>query len=468
MKKPATCSGCPLETRGEGFSEPNGPADSLICFVGEALGAEEVGPGRPFVGAAGRKLDASILRLGMDRSQVRVGNVISCRPPGNHLSGAGYEHSAIQHCRPNREKLSGHKVYVPLGVIATRTLLSELGGDTYGGKLENWRGYVIPAGSSFIVPTYHPSHLIQGQQRLTGVFLHDIKRAMEVASFGYTHDEVSLVGDPDPDWFAEWATHLSPDCWLACDIETSMKIGLQEDDLDVPVGEITRINFSFHPDQGITVPWDGRYLPTITSLLTSPGIKVFWNEAYDVPILRERAGIPVAGPIYDGMWAWHLLQSNLPKGLGFVSPFYSRLPPWKHLSDSATTYYAAMDAVQTLRCMFGIARDLQRSNQWDTFLRYVVQFDSQVLHPMERAGLLIDSAALLSFQSRLKQEEARIYDVIQQLVPEAALPLLPRDGWKRIPKGYPPEAIITLDRDREILVCSTCGAFDVPPTHLCP
>ena len=87
---------------------------------------------------------------------------------------------------------------------------------------------------------------------------------------------------------------------------------------------------------------------------------------------------------------------------------------------------------------------------------------------MERAGLLIDSAALLSFQSRLKQEEARIYDVIQQLVPEAALPLLPRDGWKRIPKGYPPEAIITLDRNREILVCSTCGTSDVPPTHLCP
>lgn len=469
MTKPEGCRGCPLYEKGEGFAPPSGPSDALICFVGEALGREEVDASRPFVGAAGRKLNACIERLGMTRDQVRVGNVLSCRPPNNMLVGASYEQDAIAHCRVHRQQLRGHKVYVTLGVTATRTMLKEVVNIDYGGKLENWRGYVcsdIP-GDPVVVPTYHPSHLIQGQQKLTGVFLHDIRRAMEIASFGFQRGEVSLVCDPPPEWFEQWVQDIPDACWMAVDIETSLKIGLGEDDLQVPVGEITRVNFSYHPDEGVTVPWDGRYLPAITRALASPCVKVFWNASYDVPILRQKAGLEVAGTHYDGMWAWHMLQSDVPKGLGFVASFYSDLPPWKHLSDSNPAYYGAMDGVQQLRLMFGIAKDLKQSKQWDSFLTNSVKVDAMVLGPMQKVGLLVDSQRLLEFQARLKQYEARVFDKIQAILPDEVKPLVPKGGWKRPPKGYLPEQIITQETEVESFLCTLCGEEGVHQTHNC-
>lgn len=409
----------------------------------------------------------------MTREQVRVGNVISCRPPGNELVGTRWEHGAIAHCKVHRAKLDGAKVYVTLGVTATRTMLKEQIGVDYGGKLENWRGYINtldvldPSHAPYIVPTYHPSHLIQGQQKLTGVFLHDIRRAMEVASFGFTRKPVSLVCDPPPEWFANWVTEIPDDCWMAVDIETSMKIGMGEDDLQVPMGEITRVNFSVHPDEGLTVPWDGRYLASIQQALSSPCSKVFWNENFDVPILRDRAKMEVRGQILDGMWAWHILQSDIPKGLGFVAPFYSDLPPWKHMNDSNPALYGAMDGVQQLRLMFGIARDLQKSGQWETYLTNVVKLDALVLHPAEKVGILLDSDGLVAFQSRLKQHASRVFDQIQAAIPEEVKPLVPKGGWKRQPKGYPPELVIEREVEVETLVCTDCGMERVQASHRC-
>jgi uracil-DNA glycosylase family 4 len=429
----------------------------------------------PFVGAAGRKLNACISRLGMDRDQVRVANVISCRPPNNELVGCSYEHGAIAHCRVHRDKwINAPKVFVTLGVTATRTMLKELLDIDYGGKLENWRGYINthPYAEDIepypmVVPTYHPSHLIQGQQRLTGVMLHDIRRAMEVASFGFTRQPVSLVCDPPPEWFKVWVNAIPDDCWLAVDIETSMKMGTGEDDLEVPVGEITRINFSCHPDEGITVPWDGRYLASIQQALSSPCSKVFWNENYDVPILRERAKMEVSGQILDGMWAWHMLQSDLPKGLGFVAPFYSDLPPWKHMSGSSPALYGAMDGVQQLRLMFGIAKDLKKSGQWEAFLTNVVKLDRLVLHPSEKVGVLLDSNRMIEFQARLKQHEARVFDKIQLLLPDEVKPLVPKAGWKKPPKGYAPELVVTREIEVDSFLCDTCGEEGVQSDHTC-
>jgi len=39
--------------------------------------------GRPFVGAAGKLLDSLLLRIGLQRSEVFITNVVKCRPPEN-------------------------------------------------------------------------------------------------------------------------------------------------------------------------------------------------------------------------------------------------------------------------------------------------------------------------------------------------------------------------------------------------
>ena len=57
-----------------------GPQDARILFVGEAPGAEEAKTGRPFVGRAGRQLDALLSAAGIDRGYVYVTNSIKYRP----------------------------------------------------------------------------------------------------------------------------------------------------------------------------------------------------------------------------------------------------------------------------------------------------------------------------------------------------------------------------------------------------
>jgi DNA polymerase len=80
----AACTRCPelLATRTQTVFG-DGPAGALLCFVGEAPGADEDAQGVPFVGAAGQLLNRIIAACGLKREEVYVCNVIKCRPPGN-------------------------------------------------------------------------------------------------------------------------------------------------------------------------------------------------------------------------------------------------------------------------------------------------------------------------------------------------------------------------------------------------
>lgn len=465
--KPPACTGCPLEKTGLGFAPSIGPPGAPIAIVGEALGFREVQEGEPFVGAAGVYLNRAFSLLGVNRSQFRIGNAIHCQPPKDWLVGAPWEAAALSHCRTHRVlNIYAHSptVYLTFGTTATKTVLSDLLRVDYLGKLNDWHSYVVGDQLPYVVPSFHPAFLLRGKQNLMGALLFALRRAMEVASFGFTRNPVSLVVDPDPIWFMEWATHLTPDSWLATDVENPVTPGQEEDEIALGVHQITRINFSTNPDQGITVPWEPRYFPTITQLLTSPCPKVMWNERYDTSVLKHH-GHEVNGVILDAMWAWHFLQSSLPRGLGFVAPFYSDLPPWKHLSSTNMGHYAAMDAVQTLRCMFGIAKDLKQQGQWDTFLRHCVQLDSRVLHPMEEVGLRLDPERLTTFHSELETRSAQLLTRIQSLVPPHLRPL--SGGWKNAPEGYPGSEVVAQTVKKIVTCCDDCGAIDVTTRHKC-
>jgi DNA polymerase len=51
--------------------------------IGEGPGFHENEQGRPFVGAAGKFLEELLRAAGLKRSDVWIGNVVKCRPPGN-------------------------------------------------------------------------------------------------------------------------------------------------------------------------------------------------------------------------------------------------------------------------------------------------------------------------------------------------------------------------------------------------
>jgi uracil-DNA glycosylase len=60
-----------------------GNADADLMFIGEAPGASEDEQGVPFVGRAGKLLEKLLVEVGLERSEVFIGNTLQCRPPGN-------------------------------------------------------------------------------------------------------------------------------------------------------------------------------------------------------------------------------------------------------------------------------------------------------------------------------------------------------------------------------------------------
>jgi hypothetical protein len=69
-------------------------------------------------------------------------------------------------------------------------------------------------------------------------------------------------------------------------------------------------------------------------------------------------------------WRGTSLNTALPKGLGFVAPFYARRSPmWKHLSDDQPAFYNAVDADMALQCWLGIRRDLKKGDLYRYSIR---------------------------------------------------------------------------------------------------
>ena len=152
----ASCMQCSLHTSRKQtvFGVGNHGTDLLV--IGEAPGADEDTQGEPFVGRAGKLLNAMLLAIGYSREQVFITNILKCRPPNNRDSRPEevvqclpYLHRQIEFIKP--------KVILAVGRIAAQNLLQTE--ETIGnirGKLHNLPSFNIP-----IVATYHPAYLLR-------------------------------------------------------------------------------------------------------------------------------------------------------------------------------------------------------------------------------------------------------------------------------------------------------------------
>ena len=84
LKKKIINLDCELKLKAKNFVFYDGTLTSDIMIIGEAPGYEEDKLGKPFVGAAGKKLDEMINSIGLDRKKnVYITNIVPWRPPNN-------------------------------------------------------------------------------------------------------------------------------------------------------------------------------------------------------------------------------------------------------------------------------------------------------------------------------------------------------------------------------------------------
>jgi DNA polymerase I-like protein with 3'-5' exonuclease and polymerase domains len=427
-----------------------GSGGNNVLLLADTFDASSVVGGKVLQGRTGMWFAQTLLRKGLKRDDFWID---SCLP----LAGGGIT----------------PKVIVPLGDFALSQVLGE------GERLVAHRGYVTwsPRFHCWVLPTYAPSQLVRGNQNLTGVFLHDLSHAVEIAERGFVPHTQKVWEDPPPFVTMGWvegyeaALRADPATTLAYDIETPYKDAeADEGTLDEgdPSFQILRVGFAYKGGDALSIPFQAHYLSAIRRLLGSKGVKLVWNGRYDNPRLLYNQ-VPIGGEIWDLMWGWHVINSDLPKGLAFVAPLLAKgQQRWKHLGRNEPARYNGIDAEVTWRIGETLCADLKAHHLWEPFHNHIVRLDV-VLDAMSSAGVHTDLPARAALSADLEAELDTLASKMQAVVPLEAKRL---KTYKKAPKTLEwaegdavPDGFTTVEAEVAEAFCPGCAASRPPSTH---
>lgn len=157
-----------------------GPAQARLMLVGEAPGEQEAMLGRPFVGKAGKLLDAFIAGTGLTRAEMYVTNTVKFRP--SRVSKAG----RVVNRTPTQEEIAAFLPFlkkeiaqvdpacvVTLGNVPLRALLGEK--ETIGQA----HGQLRRQEDRLYFPMYHPASMIYNPG-LKAIFAQDMEKMSQL------------------------------------------------------------------------------------------------------------------------------------------------------------------------------------------------------------------------------------------------------------------------------------------------
>lgn len=167
------CRNCPLWENATQTVFGEGDAHARIMLVGEQPGDQEDREGHPFVGPAGRILDAALEEAGIDRRRLFVTNAVKhfkWEPRGKrrlHKTPAQREIDACYQWLEGEIAAVKPALIVALGATAAKALL----GPRF--RITQQRGQIQSReGLPDVIATYHPSFLLRVKDRPGGEEIH--------------------------------------------------------------------------------------------------------------------------------------------------------------------------------------------------------------------------------------------------------------------------------------------------------
>lgn len=405
-----------------------GPADARIMFIGEAYGKNEEQQGKPFVGAAGNTLNELCLQSGIDPSRCYYTNVVNQRPPDNDLSqwvtkgmpndlmfeGMESLQAEINDVNPN--------VIVPLGNWALWALYPTKWNSKENRPMRilDYRGYLMEAKKLVpgkkIIPTVHPSFIMQGGYKYRGLCKLDLMRARAESSHPRIERTLRNV-QVDPRGFDRelvFQRLMTEGRWISVDIEY---LG----------SKLLCVGFSTNANWACTIvirsPSDVEFCKRV---IESGRPLLAQNAMFDFGILDWHYGIDgFKYLVYDTMVAAYNLNIEFPKDLGFLGALYTDLPPWwdaidwdaiKKGKQSIETVweYNCIDACST----YEIAEKQLVELQTDPKMVEAFEFDMRKILPlwnMAKRGVKIDTAQVKRVSQEAKDDMMLTQAALNQL-----------------------------------------------------
>jgi len=184
----AVCKKCALY-RSRKLSVPGeGPVNAEIMFIGEGPGFHENEQGRPFVGAAGTFLDELLAEAGLKRSEVWIGNVVKCRPPGNR-DPLPDELAACKDYLERQMAAINPKIIITLGRISMDKFMP-------GVKIGQVHGQMRHINNRFVIAMFHPAAALH-RVALKPVILKDFSQLPNLLEQARTALKRALPGIPE-------------------------------------------------------------------------------------------------------------------------------------------------------------------------------------------------------------------------------------------------------------------------------
>lgn len=328
---------------------PRGPISAPITIIGDFPSSAECRAGHLFTTSG---ILASLLKEAhIDPTTCHYLNVFNFRVPQFEIAelcaskaevgGSSYHYPALatgQYLRPeffpllddfwsHVDQLQSN-TFVALGNTASWALLGQTGISKIRGAISE---AVTPEGKHIkVLPTFHPGSIIKTwNQRPIAVF--DLMKARRESLFPEVRRpfrEVKVletVADIE-----EMEADLADAEMLSVDIETKGEIitclgfaPTTELAYVVPLFNTSPAEMYWKTEREEILIWQ-----MIQRLLASPTPKVMQNGMYDIQYLW-RHGCAVKNFTHDTMICHHVLQPELPKGLGFLGSIYANEASWK-------------------------------------------------------------------------------------------------------------------------------------------
>jgi len=168
-----SCTSCQLSLTRVHAVPGEGVLNARLMVIGEGPGADEDTTGKPFVGRAGKYLDAWLSAINLSRTEnTYITNIVKCRPPGNRDPLP----EEVQACLPYLKRqiaLVKPDAILCLGRVAAHVLLSR------EDALRDLRAVIHRFEGIPLVVTYHPAAVLRNLQLRAPVW-DDLKRVAEL------------------------------------------------------------------------------------------------------------------------------------------------------------------------------------------------------------------------------------------------------------------------------------------------
>lgn len=414
---------------------PEGPLNATIALVGESPGRDELIEGRPFVGAAGQRLNALLNEAHILRARCRILNVMDVRPLGDKFSHFWLD------SKQTKETLqlinSIQQLYEHLAEMPNLRVVAALGRQpmyilTGRDGITKQRGSVLQLCSAFgvfrdvaVIPTFHPSFCLRNWA-VNPLVVHDLRLAKQIADG--EGDPLSilprrqLICNPNDDTIKFHLNTIDRTAPLSVDIETWRGV--------------SRISLSQDPLHAISIPFVNldteKWLPNrewiwnmLRDILLNQPIIGQGFGMFDLVWLRERHGIEIRNLVHDTMIAQHAILPGMPKflkplSLAMLTSLYTNEPYYKNEgkvlegrkpNDEQYGKYSAKDAAVTYEVYQEQLRNPLFTKRRHTFEHEMRLVNGPIRYMMQR-GVKVD----VELKKQLRERAVRELTLLELMV----------------------------------------------------